>query len=305
MLKNLVPRSPFQVRPDGSILVSGSPSGGIYEIQYTGNFSNVTGIRLEAIKDASSGLPQGGPGFYPTNGAFTLSEFEVFAAGPEEDWELIPGNALDIGAGGGAVWVIGTNNAVYRYNGQGGWQRIPNAVSHQVSVDDAGSPWVVHSNHNIYKFDGSTFTHVPGQGRDGGAVWVIGSRGRTIHRYNGEGENSWDTIEPGQPGTEGIVHVAVDNTGNAWVITDGTRIYRYTGSNFTLIPGRARDIGAGGGEVWVISTDGHIYRYSGQGASPWTRFLGVTGSKRIEVDDAGNAWVTAQGDKIYRYAPPQ
>ncbi len=71
----------FSERPDGSILVGGTPALGAYEIQFTGNFTNITGIRLEAIQDATSGLPFGGPGI-DLNGNFVLSELEVFAADP-------------------------------------------------------------------------------------------------------------------------------------------------------------------------------------------------------------------------------
>jgi hypothetical protein len=51
----------FTELADGSILVSGpAPDTTIYSVGFSGNFSGITGIRLESLKDPS--LPYGGPG---------------------------------------------------------------------------------------------------------------------------------------------------------------------------------------------------------------------------------------------------
>ncbi|MCP4106667.1 MAG: hypothetical protein GY749_14205 [Desulfobacteraceae bacterium] len=63
---------------DDSILIGGTVSNGIYEINYTTSVSQITGIRLEVIEDDS--LPHKGPGLYNSNGNFVLSEFTLEAA---------------------------------------------------------------------------------------------------------------------------------------------------------------------------------------------------------------------------------
>jgi PEP-CTERM motif-containing protein len=68
----------FTELPDDSILAGGVvPGQGIYEVRAVNHLAGVTGIRLEALEDPS--LPQDGPGFYPPNGNFVLSEIQLDA----------------------------------------------------------------------------------------------------------------------------------------------------------------------------------------------------------------------------------
>ncbi len=69
----------FTNLPDDSVLASGDvPGQGIYEVSAATYLSGITGFRLEALEDPS--LPQDGPGFYPPNGNFVLSEIQLDAA---------------------------------------------------------------------------------------------------------------------------------------------------------------------------------------------------------------------------------
>ncbi|MBM3757866.1 MAG: PEP-CTERM sorting domain-containing protein [Acidobacteria bacterium] len=77
---------------DGSVLVSGTnPSTSVYTITATTLLSAITGVRLEAMEDAS--LPASGPGRVGSNGNFVLTEFELSASDltiPEPtSWVLI------------------------------------------------------------------------------------------------------------------------------------------------------------------------------------------------------------------------
>ena len=61
---------------DGSILASGAnPNNSVYTVTAGTTMEHITGIRLEVMEDAS--LPFNGPGRYPSNGNFVLSEFEL------------------------------------------------------------------------------------------------------------------------------------------------------------------------------------------------------------------------------------
>ena len=65
---------------DNSILVSGNnPDTTVYSVSFSGSFSGITGIRLEALSDAS--LPFSGPG-RQANGNFTLTELTLDATAP-------------------------------------------------------------------------------------------------------------------------------------------------------------------------------------------------------------------------------
>jgi hypothetical protein len=67
----------FTPLTDGSLLVSGTVLRPTYTVDLVTAQSGLTGIRLEAIEDAS--LPMSGPGV-ATNGNFVLTEFQVAAA---------------------------------------------------------------------------------------------------------------------------------------------------------------------------------------------------------------------------------
>ena len=49
----------------------------VYTVIAETSLTGITGVRLEAIEDAS--LPMDGPGMQATNGNFVLSELEVYA----------------------------------------------------------------------------------------------------------------------------------------------------------------------------------------------------------------------------------
>ena len=66
----------LNAQADGSILASGLNSiTSIYTITAMTSLENITGFRLEALEDPS--LPFSGPGRYPANGNFVLTEFQV------------------------------------------------------------------------------------------------------------------------------------------------------------------------------------------------------------------------------------
>ena len=70
----------FTVANDLSILVIDEPgSAATYDLEFKGNFTNITGIRLEALE--SDDLPHDGPGLQPTNGNFHLHEIVVQSSG--------------------------------------------------------------------------------------------------------------------------------------------------------------------------------------------------------------------------------
>jgi tectonin-like protein/thiol-activated cytolysin len=137
-----------------------------------------------------------------------------------------------------------------------------------------------------------------GVGADG-SVWIIGTNAvggsHDIWRRNGTG---WTNI----PG--GAERIAVDPTGNAWVINNTHDIYHFDGSKFVLVPGKANDIGVGAnGTVWVIGNNPlsggfDIYRSTNNGAA-WALIPGA--AVRISVDQSGNAWAINDGGNIYRY----
>lgn len=211
------------------------------------------------------------------------------------------------------VWTIGilpTNGiaqgadyGIYKWNGSG-WDRGPGGGI-KITVDENGNPWVANSKKDIYKFIGNTFEKLPGQANDiavgGGKVWVIGNdrvgsgSDYGIYAWNGKG---WDKA----PG--GGVRIAVDDKGLPWIVNSNKDIYQFTSANnFIKQPGKANDIGIGGGKVWVIGNDPvgtgvdyGIYKWNGTG---WDKAPG--GGTMIAVDEHGFPWVTNSIKDIYQF----
>lgn len=82
----------YSILGDGSVLagITGILSTATYNVGFGGGLTGVTGLRLEVLNDSS--LPTGGPGLYPTNGNFVISEVKVQAV-PE------PATFAALGAG--------------------------------------------------------------------------------------------------------------------------------------------------------------------------------------------------------------
>lgn len=69
-------------------------------------------------------------------------------------WIQLPGAARDIAAGGGAIWVVGTNPqdggfGVFSWNGRD-WEPVEGGAR-RIAVDNFGNPVVVNSNADIFK----------------------------------------------------------------------------------------------------------------------------------------------------------
>lgn len=246
-------------------------------------------------------------------GGLALSSLAPVSARAQSSvtWTRVPGSAYDVGCGGGAVYVIGTNAldggyGIYRWTGRtsgDAWSRLPGAAT-DIAVDDSGTPWVINDANNIYRWNGSAWSRVPGAASDisagGGEVYVIGTSqvngGYRIYRWNQRGQ-SWDGVDGG------AVCIAVHRSGQPWVINDQGNIYSRANGAWTRVPGAARDIGSGGGEVYAIGTNavggGHgVYRYAGAGSSPWVAING--GGVRIAADNAGQPWVVNDQGGIFR-----
>lgn len=158
----------------------------------------------------------------------------------------------------------------------------------------------------------SSATKLPGLARDidvkNGSVWVIGTQpvsgGYHIrHLINGK----WQLIDGG------AIHIAVDNSGNPWVVhSDGT-IFRRSGNTWTVVPPprgyTARDIAiTRGGVVWIVTDAGSVTSWTGAG---WTNLFALNAKEIIAlpnpdtlqvVDNNGKRW-TRQSDGSWLIQP--
>ena len=133
-----------------------------------------------------------------------------------------------------------------------------------------------------------------------GSLWVIGtnpvSGGGGIWVY----ANPWV-----QPYGGGGKRIAVDPSGQPWIVNSNHQIFCHNMVGWVLIPGAANDIGVGAnGEVWVIGTNAvgggfGIYTWSGgcTAVGSWSEIPG--GGVAISVGTDGLPFVVNSSGQIY------
>lgn len=114
---------------------------------------------------------------------------------------------------------------------------------------------------------------------------------------------SWAPATDLQPHERGAQAVAVDTSGNKWVIDASGNIWKKSsGGAWAQMPMSAQDIAAGSdGSVWIIgppsgSANGTIYKWNG---TTWTSYPG--GALHIAVDSTGAPWVVTATGTIYKW----
>jgi hypothetical protein len=212
-------------------------------------------------------------------------------------WRSIPGAALDISIGGDAVWHLGVNRKMYRWNNNG-WAPIDGDAL-AIAVQSDGTLWHIGLNRSIYRRDGNHWSEIPAiaynvaAGQDG-SVWHIGKGGQ-LYQWNGG--LGWDHIDG-----VGAVDVA-GKVNDLWHISNsGGGIYRRHGGAWIRMPGEALDLSVGAdGSVWHVgqnstSTFGNgIYRWNG---SSWDQVEGA--AVAIAVASNGLPWHINRRGQIFQ-----
>lgn len=109
-------------------------------------------------------------------------------------------------------------------------------------------------------------------------------------------ESKWKKI----PGSG--VAIDVDQQGNAVGATKQGTVYKYNGSRWERLPGRAKDVCIGSeGTIWVIGTnvEGGGFGIYKMVAGKWKKIPGS--GVRIACGPDGNAWVVNKQGSIYQY----
>lgn len=152
-----------------------------------------------------------------------------------------------------------------------------------------------------------------------GDLWVISNVQRLGPRAFRLQSGEWrDANESG-------ARIAVDPSGNAWVVQSNGSIFRYTGAQWEAVPGSAMDIAVGAnGAVWIIGSDQSIARAQITTPAPvkpatqtrtkspqtparvastpqyqWQKVPGA--GVRIAVDPQGNPWVVNSAGQVFHY----
>lgn len=146
------------------------------------------------------------------------------------------GDATDVGAGGGQVWIStsGTSgNDIYRHTGSGTWSQLQGWAS-AIDVDDEGNAWTVGSSSSVWGWvpNGSCTTNCwvsygsPSAmdiGVGAGQVYIIDSSNSLYYLVKHNSSWSYEPSFRNQSGNKNAAKVAVDQSGIVWITaTDGT-----------------------------------------------------------------------------------
>jgi Tectonin domain len=180
------------------------------------------------------------------------SRNEIWRSQSGGSFEKLPGAARDIGIGAdGTVWIIGTDNGIYRWN-QNNWDRVEGSGV-AISVDRSGSPWVVNAQNQIYRYVNGRFEVMNnGRARDiaaapDGAVYIVGTNSE-VYRLAG---NDWQSMGGSAE------RIAAGPNGTVWVVNNAREVYRWENGGFERMPGSATDIAVNAnGQAWIVGREG-------------------------------------------------
>ncbi len=135
--------------------------------------------------------------------------------------------AIDIGASGRHVAVIGRDNAVYKSSGHK-WLKVPSVSATRIDVDSEGRPLVINER-------GDVMVHLQAA--------------------------NWNRVGKVPVAA---VDLAVDSPGNVRMVGADGNIYAYDSGKNKWVPktisGAFTGIGVGGGQVWAVDSYHRVYR---------------------------------------------
>jgi hypothetical protein len=202
--------------------------------RWVGDYQNGAGVRIAV--DANS------------RPWVVTSANNVYRQNSSGSWSQISGaKATDIGAGGGAIWIIGDqsqgngNYNILQWNGSS--FVATTGAAKRIAVDKTGKPWVVTGSGNVFRRSGSSWSSVPGlsatdigAGSDG-SVWATGTAavpgGYGIYvwseqtaLYDSDGNVIVSNPQRWVQVSGGGVNIAVTSAGRPWVTNSSSQVFQ-------------------------------------------------------------------------------
>lgn len=197
-------------------------------------------------------------------------------------WANMPGAALDIGAGGdGSVWIVGTDNNVYRLNAQkNGWEQMPGNSVTRIDVDSDGNPWAVNAGGDIFRWDPPhtvmAFPESPRENPSDDIGYWLRKQGET-GTFGGIAPNSRRMFLPGALVAE----------------------KKLIPGSWKQVPGKAKDIGCGNdGSVFIVDMSNNVAGWNPD-TNAWEPKPLAAGAESIDVAGEGSPIVTNAKNEIW------
>ena len=100
-------------------------------------FSGSNGEMMAATEDGTAWLVNADGNIYQRKG---------------NNWQQLPGTAIDIATGGGNVWIVGDNEAIFQWSESAySWQQVSGSNARRIAVTGEGRPWIVNDDNRVFR----------------------------------------------------------------------------------------------------------------------------------------------------------
>ena len=190
------------------------------------------------------------------------------------------GSPQGIAQVGNEVWVVDTDDNVYRYNSLtrmyiNSFPLTSNNRQSRGIAQVGNEVWVVDTDDNVYRYNSSTGAYIDafssssnarGITQVGNEAWIVRSSSRSIIRYNITSPYNFISsinLRSVNDDPRGIAQVGNE----VWVVDGDNKVYRYNSSTGVYIDAFNSALSSPQGiaqvntEIWILNSNGNIYRY--------------------------------------------
>jgi len=139
-------------------------------------------------------------------------------------WLDKKGTGIDIGVANNVFYILGLDNKVKKYTGNGTYTTLSSGRGKRIDVDGNGTPWLVGMNNGLYQWNGSGWNRKGSQTisdigiePDGTKVVVIGTNQKI---YNYSSNELFEEV----PGF--ATQITINSDGIPWIIDNNKEIYK-------------------------------------------------------------------------------
>lgn len=212
-------------------------------------------------------------------------------------WSLIPGQALDIAINAAAfAYAAGRNGEALRWRAdRQSWSGM-SGLFQRVTAAEGNRPWGVTEAGIVQRFNGLWW-----ETKGDNVADVAGDALGNVFVARRDGEiQRWEPLSSSWRAIPGPLaqRIAIDGSGNPWVVDRQGRIHRLADGTWRTLPGLARDIAIGGdGSVAIADAEGRI-RGLRDNPLRWVPFTGVSGAVAVAVTPNGGPWAVLADGRI-------
>ncbi len=211
-------------------------------------------------------------------------------------WHRLAGTAVDININSqGQAYAVDPAGTPWRWDAlEQRWRKMSGQFV-RITAAEGNRPWAINAEGVVFRYNGLWW-----ENKETGVADVAADALGNVFIAKTNGEiKKWNPLRSEWRPIEGkAARIALDSGGHPWVITGDGGIQSFDGSAWTVLPGRARDIAAGGSNTVVIADGEGLLRVWEPGPRRWRVIPGVNGVTAVAVAPDGGPWTIIQNGVI-------